>query len=514
MEDSQNVGEKQTAAALYRRLEVDREPYLERARTASRFTIGAAYPHKGSTGSTKFPTPYQSLGARGVNNLTAKLLLTLFPPNTPIFKYEISDYIIEELTQQEGKRAEIEELLSKRERAAQGEIETRAIRVSGFEGLRLLVIGGNVLFYLPTEGGMKVFSLEKYVVHRDPMGDVTDIVVKESISPASLSSEIKNALFGDELKNPKDRKKSLDLYTHIYLEGNKWHVYQEVKGKEIPKSRGTYPKDKSPWIPVRFTKVDGEHYGRGYVEEYQGDIISLEGLTQAIVEGSAAAAKVLIMVDPNGTTDKKAVSNAPNGAVITGKRTDISTMQLEKYADFRVTLDTIQRIEERLSFAFLLNSSVQRKGERVTAEEIRYMASELEAALGGIYSVLSQELQLPLVNRLLFAMERAKKLPVLPKGMVKPVIITGMEALGRGNDLNKLEQFIQPLLQSELLMSRVNIEDYLKRRATSLGMDIKGLIKSEEEIQQEQQQALMQQMGPDMLNQGMGMIQQAMGATQ
>ena len=53
----------------------------------------------------------------------------------------------------------------------------------------------------------------------------------------------------------------------------------------IPKSQGSFPIDKSPYIPLRFNRVDGEDYGRGYVEEYYGDLKSLEGLTRAIVEG-------------------------------------------------------------------------------------------------------------------------------------------------------------------------------------------------------------------------------------
>jgi hypothetical protein len=43
----------------------------------------------------------------------------------------------------------------------------------------------------------------------------------------------------------------------------------------------------------------------------------------------------------------------------------------------------------------------------------------------------------------MFAMQQAKRLPSLPKGVVKPTIVTGMEALGRGNDLNKIRQFIE-----------------------------------------------------------------------
>jgi hypothetical protein len=48
------------------------------------------------------------------------------------------------------------------------------------------------------------------------------------------------------------------------------------------------------------------------------------------------------------------------------------------------------------------------------------------------------------------------------------------------------------------------MSDYLKRRATSLGIDVEGLIKSEEEIQMEQQQAaqqaMAQQVAPNIAN--------------
>ena len=42
-------------------------------------------------------------------------------------------------------------------------------------------------------------------------------------------------------------------------------------------------------------------------------------------------------------------------------------------------------------------------------EEIRYMASQLETALGGVYSLLSQEFQLPLVQLLMKRMSKAKR---------------------------------------------------------------------------------------------------------
>ena len=124
------------------------------------------------------------------------------------------------------------------------------------------------------------------------------------------------------------------------------------------------------------------------------------------------------------------------------------------------------------------------------------MAQELEDVLGGVYSILSQEFQMPLVNRLMDRMSKTGRLPKLPKKIVKTTIVTGLEALGRGHDLNKLDSFIQGAAQllGEDFSTYVNMSDYLKRRATSLGIDVEGLIKTEEEIQFEQQQAAQQAM--------------------
>lgn len=505
-----------TAAGRYEALSSRRDPFLRRARDAAKLTIPSLLPEAGHTGSSKLDTPYQGLGARGVNNLASKFLLALMPPNSPFFQLTIDDYTLEQLTKQEGMRAEVEEALGKIERAVMQEIEAQAVRVTVGEGLKQVIVAGNVLLYVAPGGGVKAFRLDRYVVRRDPMGDVLEIIVKESVAPEALPKEFRERL-KDKAKQGID--KTIDLYTRVYLENDEWQVYQEVKGEVVPGTTGTYPKDESPWIPLRFSKIDGEDYGRGYVEEYYGDLKSLEALTKAIVEGSAAAAKVLFLVNPNGVTEHRTLSESPNGAVRAGNAEDVSVLQLQKFNDFRVALDTIESLSQRLSFAFLLNTSVQRSGERVTAEEIRYMAGELEDALGGIYSILSQEFQLPLVRRLLLQLEKAGKIPSLPKGTVKPTITTGLEALGRGHDLNKLDLFINGILQAlgpEVLSKYLNVSDYLTRRGTAIGIDMKGLVRSEEEVQaadqQQQQQAAMGAMGQVVAQGGMDMAKEAVKA--
>jgi len=487
-----------TVAKRYSQLEGERDTFLERGREAARLTIPTLLPDEGHSSSTTFATPYQGIGARGVNNLASKLLLALLPPNSPFFRLTIDDFDLQQIAG--DNRGQVEEGLARIERAAMQEIESKSIRVPVFEALKLLIVTGNALVYMPKKGGMKVFRPDRYCAKRDAMGNVLEIITKESVSPLMLPQEVKDMI------PPSDTPvKNYDLYTCLKTTDKGYEVVQEVAGIEVPNSRGVYKKDNNPFIPLRFIRIDGEDYGRGFIEEYIGDLRSLEALTQAIVQGSAASSKVLFLVRPNGTTKTAALAKAPNGAFLTGDANDVSTLQVQKSSDFRVALETMRMINDRLAAAFLLNSSVQRPAERVTAEEVRFMAQELETALGGVYSILSQEFQLPLINLLLESLTKQGKMPKMPKDSVKPTVVTGIEALGRGQDLNKLASFLQYLqpLGPEVIANEMNLGDYIDRLAASLGIDTSGLIKSQEQKMQEQmmQQEMMQQ---QMLEQTMG----------
>jgi hypothetical protein len=485
-----------TASALYAELETSRNTYLQRARDCSVLTIPTLIPPAGHSNASNYETPFQGVGARGVNNIASKLLLALFPPNASFFRLVIDPYKLKKLGGGEELKVEMEKALAEIENAVSKEIETSALRVPIFEALKHLIVAGNVLIYFPEKGGMRVFKLENYVVKRDPFGNVLNIVTKECVSPSALPDEAK-AMYkkhekeeGEEYSNDD----SVDIYTCVHRKDNKWEVYQEIEGEMVPESDGEYPIDKCPFIPLRYSRIDGEDYGRGLVEEYLGDLRSLEALTQAIVEGSASASKVLFLVNPNGTTKIKSLAESKNGQFVSGNVADVNALQLQKYGDFRVAKEVMVEIQTRLAFAFLLNSSVQRDAERVTAQEIRFMAQELETALGGAYSILSQEFQLPMVSRIMDRMSKASRLPKLPKNdLIRPMIITGVEALGRGNDLTKLDLFLSGLAQifgPEAMMQFVNIENYLKRRATALNIDTEGLVKTAEQIEQQKQQSM------------------------
>ena len=380
-------------------------------------------------------------------------------------------------------------------------LETMSARASMHEAFKQLIVAGNVLLYVNPEG-IRVIHLERYCVVRDPMGSVTEIVVEEEVYPEALPEGFLPDDFTTQEKTG-PTKKSLKIHTCVHYENYECYWYQEVKGKRIPGTEGHCPEECSPFIAFRWERIDTEEYGRSYIEQWYGDLTALESLYQSVLEASAAMSKVLFLVNPNGTTRPRTLSNAANGAIVQGSANDVTVLQSQgKLNDLQLANNTIDRIESRLQFAFLLNTAIQRPGERVTAEEIRYMAQELETSIGGLYSILTQELQLPLIRRLMYILQKQRKIPSMPtsnktgEAMVNPKPVTGLEAIGRGDDRNKLVEFIgtaNQALGAEIMMKYLNMEEALRRLAASASIDTTNLVKTSEQLQQEAQAAAQQQ---------------------
>lgn len=504
-----NVSGEGGVASRYHKLEVERSAALERAREASRYTIPHLVPEAGHSDATAHFQAWQSVGASGVNHLAAKLLLALFPPNRPFFRYSLSEAAMARLASSPEARQEAEMALGRFERIVMTEFEARRCRTALAEVLRQLVVAGNVLLHVPHKGAPRVFKLDSYVVRRDPVGTPLEIITRERVSWETLPSDVREAIPKPTADaDPKNAGfHRVDLYTRVYLENGLYRVYQEVGNTKVPGSEGSYTPEDLPWLPLRWTRNDNEHYGRSYVEELIGDLRAVDALSQALAEGHLAMAKIIILVNPNGLTDPK-VLEARSLSVRAGRAEDVSVVQMPKAMDFSVAREHLLMIERRLERAFLLHTAVQRNAERVTAEEIRFMAQELEDALGGVYSLLSAELQLPIVNILTAHLRREKVLPALPKSQVRPVVIAGLEALGRGHDLTRLDTFIAgigELLGPQAIPTFINVPGYITRRATALGIETEGLVKTEEQVMQEQAAmqlaAMGQQVAPEAVKQ-------------
>jgi hypothetical protein len=480
-----------TAKERFEALNSSRDQVLSRARDAADITIPALMPPDGTDENVTLPQPYQSLGARGVNNLTSKLRLSLFPPGVPFFRFQIEDDTKALLAGDDpAALTAIESGLQKVENDALSLLESENHGVILHAAIKQLVACGNVLLHMPDEGGSRIFRMPMYCVVRDAMGNWFEMVGKETVSKNTLEEVVRDEAGISLTDTQKNDDEEIDVFTHITRVNGKAEWHQEINDKKITGSIGRSDIKDCPYIPLRWAALEGENYGRGHVEEYIGDLRSLEDLSKALVQMAVAASKVIFLDRPNSTTDIQAIQEAESGDFVEGNVEDVGVLQVEKFHDFQVAKAQVDDLSLRISHAFLLRSGTTRDAERVTAEEIRATAQELEDVLGGVYTVLSQELQAPVVRRLIAQLKKQGKFPKLPKGALKPVIVTGFDALGRGHELNKMRAYFADGVQlfGEAFMGRFNIDSFADILAVAHNINIEPLKKTDEQLASEEQQ--------------------------
>ena len=203
----------------------------------------------------------------------------------------------------------------------------------------------------------------------------------------------------------------------------------------------------------------------------------------------------MFTVSPSSTTKPQTLASAGNGAIIQGRPEDIGVVNVGKTADFSTAYQMIGSLTQRLNEAFLILNV--RDSERTTAEEVRQTQLELEQQLGGLFSLLTVEFLVPYLNRKLNVAQRTGDIPSLPKGgVVRPTIVAGLSALGRGQDRESLAQFLTVIAQTvgpDAIAQFVNTDEVIKRLAAASGIDVLNLVKTMEEQQAEQEEAMSQQ---------------------
>ena len=491
------------ARERYNQLVTDRRQFLDKAVDCSRLTL----PYLIQDDTSSRPThetlniPWQSVGSKCVVGLAAKLMLAILPPQATFFKLQVREDKLGEDLPPEA-RGELDLSLSKMERMVMDYIAASNDRVVIHQALKHLIVGGNALLYMGKDG-IKNYPLTRYVVNRDGNGNVLEIVTKELIGRDVLGFEVPKPQPNTGVDESQGgHNDDVEVYTYVRLENGRWIWHQEVEDKIIPNTRSSAPKNASPWLVLTFNSVDGEQYGRGRVEEFLGDLKSLEGLSQALVEGAAAASKVIFLVSPSSTTKPATIAKAGNGAIVAGRAEDVQVVQVGKTADFGTAAQMTQTIERRLLEAFLVMNV--RNAERVTAEEVRLTQLELEQQLGGIFSLLTVSFLIPYLDRTLLVLQRTNELPKLPKEVIRPTIVAGVNALGRGQDREALTMFMGTIAQSigpEALMKFINPLEAIKRLAAAQGIDVLNLVKTPEELEDEKEEMMQTQQQQTLLEQ-------------
>lgn len=500
------------ASQEWARLESDREEVLNRAEACARLTIPSLLPERGHAKNQDLPQPWQSFGARGVNSMASKLNLALYPPTQSFFELRVSEADAEALGGVSGEApSEVRQTLQAIEDEIATEMAAQSYRDLGHSAFLHLIVTGNVLQYMPDQGGMELFPLNLFVLERAPDDTLLKIIIREKTHVAALTEDVRSQIAGKT-----ENEEELDVYHYFKYQPAKsrgkkgtWTGFTEICGEEIAGTQGKWREDRFPYRPLRWQRVEREAYGRGHVEMHYGDLKSYDALSQALIEGAAAAARYTPMRRPNATgSTVKQLNQLRNGEWGLGNEEDYWVFRVDKTNDMAVAANVADTLRRELGQGFLLQTSVQRDAERVTAEEVRRVSQELESALSGTFTILRNEYQRPLVDGVMRQLRKAGRIPKLPDE-VKIVIVTGLEALGRGQEFEKMNLAAQAAVATlgpEQFGQYINPGEWLNRLVASVGIkNPESLLRSAEELAQIQQQAQLQSLaekvGPEVVRQ-------------
>lgn len=430
-----------TAAARWSQLDAKRRGVMTAAEEHAGFTLRKLCLPDGYNGNNDtLQHDHQAVGAQATNHLANKIMLALFAPSRPFFRLDPSFKLEDEMTAAGVGRAEIAEALAQGEKRAIRSMDRMAIRPKLYEAVKHLIVIGNVLLEYEKEG-IRVIPLKHYVVRRSKSGKVLEIIIKDNMEFGELKEDIRQACNSQGLRPALDGTVAHYRWYKWNPDG-RYHMEQHVEAIRLPKAfDGKYPEDRLPVRPMTWDLADGFDYGTGLVEDYRGDFAGLSMLSRAQIEGAILASEFRWLVDPSGMTKPEDLMNTANGAAIPGVQGNITLVQSGKNADLQVMQAVNAEYINRIGRGFLMGSAVTRQAERVTAEEIRLQASELETSLGGAYSRLAVDFQIPMANWLLAGINFE-----IRGTDIEASIVTGLDALSRGGDLEDLQLFVRDVV--------------------------------------------------------------------
>lgn len=475
-------------------LSTRRTVQLERARACAEVTVPGLMPPVGFNQGDSLPDLFSSLPARGVMSLASRMVSAIYPLNQlPFFQHQLDmEYVPEG-----ADTTETEASLNRLDRRVMDKLSETNLRQELFVLFQHLIVMGDALLYQSDDYEFRVVRCDQYVLRRRPDGMVTEIVVREWVDPNSIPEEWSNV--PDQKSVPCAGGPSNEhepMYTLLEREKGKWTCVKEFRNAVV--DTGEY--DVCPYSPQTWSRVAGEDYGRSLVEENLGDIRSLEALSRALIEGAAANSEYRVGIRPGGVGTSKDLQESVNGDYIVAEPGDVWSFQLNNQVQLQTTSNARDALTRDLGRTFLLASASQPTGERVTATQIREIAAELDQSLGGVFSGAARDIQIPIVRRTMLLMARDE---LIDKQIIELIgqdkilalkVRTGLEALNREVENSLLVQWAQVVQQLPQSQSYVNWLQFLHRFTSSFGIESAGILKTQEELQQEQQSAMQQQM--------------------
>lgn len=494
-----------TIKQMFERLDAQRSSMLERNREYAELSIPSILPKEGTCESSELPVPFSSACARGCTRLASRLAGTLVPLNNmPFFNIEIDDA---DPVQGEDPTEE-QKILSRLERRVMRKLQTTNFRSSLYLTIQHCEVVGNGLIVENDDYSFAVHRLDNYVIRRRPDGEWHEIILRTWVDPAAPPTILLNngiqANSDDETYYHNSRDPKFALYTRV-VSNHKGGctVTHEYQGKKLEVGSGE--EDVCRYFPVRWNLIAGENYGRGLIEDNCGDVRAIDIMAEALLDSIVANAEYRFGVNPAGITEIHDLQSSLNGKFVPAAEGDVFPIQLGNQAQVAAAQQSVTLKEQVLGQIFLLNSAIQPQGDRVTATQVRLLATELEQALGGVFSDAARELLIPVVRRTMYQMLRdgilipdddptAQELMdelKKPDALLNIRIRTGLEALNREVENEKLKGIMETALRlPEPGQEAIEWVGLINRWISTEGLEPAGIVKSVQQVEQERQLAL------------------------
>lgn len=471
-------------AERYKKCDALRSSKMERARYCASLTVPSILPPLGWTEQQQLPQPFSSVSARGVTAMASKMLSALLPLNdTPFFKFEMSTGI--EADQ------DVEAYLSNLSFQVFNKLSVKNLRESIYQALQHLIIVGDVMLIMDDDMSFRIIRLDKYICRRDVYGEIEEVIYLEyETLPEAMTSD--DYLFSNH-DGDEGYRGYKTIYNRLTKEDDMWKIVkQDGDGNTVETGEYTVP----PFVILRWASIPGENYGRSHCEDLIGDIKSLEGFTEGLINGVSAANIFWMGIDPTGLTEVDDLAGSASGAFVSARPNDIFTISpaTTMNAQIQSTQQGVEILRREIGKAFLLDSASIPQGERVTATAVRMIGQELEHVLGGAFSAIARELMEPVVKRTVFLMladdeidNRLKEMFGKDEGLLSIEIVTGLQALSRDTDLQKLMQMGEMVRNlPEPAAAMFKWDEYGKALITALGFNPDLWVKDEEAVKEEQ----------------------------
>ena len=484
---------KTTARSEWSKLENKRRGLMSRGERYANFTLPRLLtPEQWDENSDELSHDWQAVGAQAVNHVVNKLVLSLFAPSRPFMRLEADAKWKQEAIQQGVTEGLIDDALAGAERAAVKELDSRGTtRPQLYQAIANLVVLGNVVKYLPKDSkeDICIYNLRQYVVRRTGNGKVKVLLIRECLAFDELEEDVQAAVIAGPSKSRYRHDTKVEYFRWLVLNGKGgYDMTQWVDDTKLPeKFDGAWKEEDCPYRVLTWNLKNGNHYGTGLVEDYAGDFSGLSSLSEAQIKGAILSSEFRWMVNPAGMTKVEDLENSENGAALPGMPEDVALIANSKSQDLAVVQNIGQEYIQRIGRGFLMGSAVTRNAERVTAEEIRMQATELETSFGGTYSRLAVEMQLPMARWLLRAVSMDLK-----NTKLKLSIVTGLDALSRSGDLDNLRAALQDvglLANLQQLVPSLKVSEIISTIFVGHGLPAAKYVKDEATMQKEAQAA-------------------------